>query len=90
MAKHTELVGVPLPGGRCRFCLDQVIRDDEDGRVEYAFVWRGNRRSPNWFIARPAYFDFTLLATTMQKALAEGKIPSKAAKQLLRVLSGAK
>lgn len=87
-AQHQELTSIPFHEGNYRFCLDRVVRGDEDGRVEYAFVWRGNKRSPNGFTPKPAYFDFTLLGRVLRQSLAEGKIPSEDAKDFLAALVG--
>ena len=78
MAKHKkELASIAFHDGQYRFCLDEVIRDDEDNRTEYAFVWRGSKVSPDAFIPKPAYFDWQLLAQTIRAAIKDGALPKK-------------
>lgn len=68
MATHTELISRSF--GNVRFCLDRVVRDDEeDERIEYAFVWRGTASSPDGFVHRPAYFNFELLGEILREAI---------------------
>ena len=69
MAKHTELVSVSSDDGEMRFCLDSVIRDDEDGREEFALVWRGTKTSKDGFNFCPAYFTGELIGELVGKAL---------------------
>lgn len=92
MATHTELVNVPGDAAgyasSARFCLDEVERDDADGRTEWAFVWRGNQRTPDGFQLRPAYFDWELLGRTIRLALTSGKIPKEAVDAFERALAG--
>ena len=88
MPKHEELVGIPFHNGNYRFCLDRVARDDEDGRLEYAFVWRGTKKSPDGFMPKPAYFDLALLGSTLRQAMAEGKLPAASAEEFLAALLG--
>lgn len=71
MPKHDELVSISVQDGRYRLCLDQVIRDDEDKRTEYALVWRGTSVSSNGFIPRPAYFSITQLGYILHKGIPE-------------------
>ncbi len=76
MTKHRkELASVPFHNGQYRFCLDEVVRDDEDNRIEFAFVWRGSKVSPDAFIPKPAYFDWELLGQTIRKAVKSGELP---------------
>lgn len=88
MATHEELVAIPFHHGRYRFCLDRVVRDDEDGRIEFAFVWRGNKRSPNGFCPRPGYFDWPLLGRSIRQAMVEGRIDAEEASSFLMALVG--
>ena len=70
MAKHVrEIASVEFHEGQYRFCLDEVLRDDEDGRTEYAFVWRGNKKTPEGFVPKSAYFDWPLLGDLIRKAV---------------------
>ncbi len=88
MATHEELVAIPFDDGKYRFCLDRVVRDDEDGRIEFAFVWRGNKRSPDGFSPRPAYFGWPLLGKSIRQAIVEGKIDADDAGSFLMALVG--
>lgn len=88
MATHTELESISIEGGRYRFCLDRVIRDDEDGRTEYSFVWRGTTSSPDGFIPRPAYFSFRRLGELLHQAIANGAISEEEASEFLLFLVG--
>lgn len=88
MATHTEIESISIEGGRYRFCLDRVIRDDEDGRTEYSFVWRGTTTSPDGFIPRQAYFSFNLLGQLLHRAIVNHSISEDNAKELLLSLIG--
>lgn len=89
MATHTELESIPMQGGRYRFCLDRVIRDDADNRIEYSFVWRGTAKSPDGFIPRQAYFEFNLLGQLLHQAIVNGSISEGDASEfLLTLISG--
>lgn len=88
MAKHTELVRDPESPSGARFCLDSVLRDDEDNRREFAFVWRGTVRSPEGFQARPAYFDWPMLGRTIREAIATKSISPQEADAFFRALMG--
>ena len=85
MARHTELVHLPGSEGY-RFCLDSVVTDD--GRTEYAFVWRGTRVNPDGFQPRPAYFDWEGLAQTIRLGFSENAIPHEDKDRFLRALFG--
>ncbi len=88
MATHEELAAIPFSDGKHRFCLDRVVRDDEDGRIEFAFVWRGNKKSPDGFSPRPAYFGWQLLGKAIRQAMVEGKIDAEEAGNFLMALVG--
>ena len=88
MAKHQELISIALESGKYRFCLDRVIRDDEDNRIEYAFVWRGTAVSPDGFVLRPAYFNFQLLGQLLHKAIADKVLSQEDVSKLLLSLVG--
>jgi len=60
MSKHKEIASIIFANGKFRFCLDEVIRDDEDGRIEYALVWRGTSASIDGFVVPPKSQDIFL------------------------------
>lgn len=88
MATHTELVHDPESPKGFRFCLDRVVRDDDDGRVEYAFVWRGTARSTEGFQPRPAYFDWASIGRTLRLAFSKGGISREEFEAFQRALMG--
>ena len=88
MATHTELVNVPFEGGSYRFCLDRVVRDDEDDRVEYAFVWRGTSASADGFNPRPAYFDWGLLGQAIRQAFVSGMLDRNECNEFCEAIIG--
>jgi len=88
MARHSELASIPFNDGRHRFCLDRVIRDEEDGRIEFAFVWRGTITSPDGFVPKPAYFNFDLMGRTIKQAIDNGAITFNELAELLCSISG--
>lgn len=85
MARHTEILHDPKSPEGARFCLDRV---ENDGRIEYAFVWRGTKASPDGFQARPAYFDWDSLGRTIRLSFADGAIPTDDQQAFLRALLG--
>lgn len=88
MATHQELTSISFHDGQHRFCLDRVIRDDEDGRVEYSLVWRGTASSTDGFVPRPAYFNLQMLGTLLHNAIAEGTLPEDDGSEFLLFLVG--
>ena len=86
MGKHEKLVSIPFQDGKHNFCLDRVPCDDEKGTFNYAFVWRGNKKSPDGFIAKPAYFGWRILGQAIRKAINEGKVPAQDKKDFLAEL----
>jgi hypothetical protein len=84
MAKHEELSSISVQCGRYRLCFDEVTRDDEDGRIEYAIVWRGTSVSPDGFVPRPAYFSLGQLGDILRKAIA--KLTDEEIKEFLKAL----
>lgn len=88
MPRHTELASIRIDQGNYRFCLDSVVRNDEDNRTEYAFVWRGTSASPEGFVPKPAYFNGELLGRTIRQAFANDKLPDKEIGGFVRGLFG--
>ena len=88
MPKHTKLVAIPYDGGQYSFCLDHVLRDDKENETEFAFVWRGDSRSPNSFGRRPAYFTWQSLGEIIRLAIEEDKIDEKEIGSFLKALVG--
>ena len=74
MAHHNEMTSIPAVDEGCRFCLDDVIRDDEDGRHELSLVCRGTKATPDGFIPKPAYFSWDLLGRLIRKAIDNGDV----------------
>ena len=77
MPKHTELSSIKFNRGSNRFCLDIIEGGD------YAFVWRGNKRSKNGFVLRPAHFDWRTLGILIKQSFNEGKISKKEMQKFL-------
>jgi len=86
MPKHKELVSINFHEGKYRFSLDEVLRDDEDGRTEYAFVWRGTKKSKDALMPKHAYFTWELLGKLLRKAYSEGKISDENVNEFARGL----
>jgi len=74
--QDAQLAAVEFNEGAYRFCLDLIPEDDESYSPDhpYRLVWRGDRRGPNRFVIRPAYFDWALLGETIRRALDSGQL----------------
>jgi hypothetical protein len=81
MPKQTELCSVKFEEGKYRFCLDNVIK--EDGAMEYCFIWRGTKKSPDAIVPKPAYFTFDVLGNLLNEAIKGNKISANHLRELL-------
>lgn len=88
MAKHRKICSLEFENGEFSFCLDEILRDDKDNSIEYAFVWRGGTKSPNQFIDKPAYFSWNLLGSLLRKAILEGTISESNYLELMDAILG--
>jgi len=88
MAKHTKISCLKFKNGEISFCLDQVIRDDTDNSLEYAFVWRGGKKSSRQFIDKPAYFTWDLLGSLLRKAILDETISQENLKEFFDAFMG--
>ena len=88
MAKHTKINSIEFNNGKVSFCLDQVLRDDTDDSLEYAFVWRGGKKSSEQFIDKPAYFSWNLLGSLLRKAILDESISQENLKEFFDAFMG--
>lgn len=74
--QDSQLAAVEFEGGSYRFCLDRIPEDDENYSPDfpYRIVWRGDERSPNSFMTRPAYMNWGILGETIRQALDNGRL----------------
>jgi len=74
--QDSQLASFEYNDGANRLCLDLMPEDDENYSPEhpYRLVWRGDERSPDTFINRPAYFNWEVLGVLIRQALDNGRL----------------
>lgn len=88
MGKSEKMIEIPLQDMNRSFCLDRVLMDAKRQTFQYAFVWRGNKKSSKGYISKPAYFTWSMLGRTIREAMLTAKIPPKEIEGFLLELSG--
>ncbi|MFA6924477.1 MAG: hypothetical protein WC223_09515 [Bacteroidales bacterium] len=87
MAKHIRLTSVKPKDSQYTLCLEKVIRDNTDGRTEYAFVLRDNDFITDEFALYRVYFDWHTLGSLIRKAVMENKINENERKKFYKGLT---
>lgn len=65
-----EIAKIEYNEGQNRLVLESV----DNSSSEYRFVWKGNSRSKDGFINRPAYFEWDQLGKLIRKSFDSGEI----------------
>lgn len=76
-----EISSIEYNNGKYRLSLEQV-EDTE----EYRFAWKGNKKSKDGFVNRPAHFEWKQLGQLIRQGFDSGKISKKEIKGFLHQL----
>jgi hypothetical protein len=86
MATHKKICSIRFPESKVSFCFDKVIRDDKDGEIEFAFVWRNDGSERH--LRNPAYFTLDILGELLRKAIKEKCLTKKDINEFLNSFIG--
>ena len=84
--RHETLSRKEFDGGSYSLSLDRIERLDEDNRIEFAFVWRGDRRGPDYIVQKPAYFNWQWAGYLIRQAIANDRLTINDIEPFLRSL----
>lgn len=76
-----EISSIEYNDGKNRLSLEQ-LEDTE----EYRFAWKGNIKSKDGFVNRPAHFEWEQLGQLIRQGFDSGKISNKEIKGFLHQL----
>lgn len=65
-----EISSIKYQNGDHRLTLEKV----DESESEFRFAWKGNKRSKDGFINRPAYFEWAQLGQLIRSGFDSGKI----------------
>ena len=90
MPTHTKICSVEFNNGKNSLCLDKVIMDDKQKSIQFSFVSRGGKKSPDQFIPRQAYFTWDMLGELLRNAMQTKGLTKKEKNEFLDSLMGIK
>lgn len=65
-----EISSIEYNAGKHRLTLESI----EGSESEFRFAWKGNKRSKDGFVNRPAYFEWAKLGQLIRKGFDSGNI----------------
>ncbi len=86
--RHQTLSRIEFDGGSYSFSLDRITRLDEDSRIEYAFVWRGDKRGPDYIMQKPAFFNWQWAGQLIRQAIADNQLEIGDIEPFIRSMMG--
>lgn len=69
-----EIESIEYNEGKHRLALESIEVNSE---TKFRFAWRGNERTKEGFVNRPAYFEWEDLGKLIRKGFDSGKIKSE-------------
>jgi hypothetical protein len=77
-----EIESIKYNDGKHRFAIERI----DGSESEFRFTWRGNKKSKDGFLPRPANFEWHQLGQLIRKAFDSGEIKESEINDFLRNL----
>lgn len=82
-----EISSIEYNEGKHRLALETV---EDDSEIKFRFAWRGNERTKDGFVNRPAHFEWEALGELIRKGFESGHIKKEEIDGFLHSLLGIK